>query len=102
MHRRHHLALVRQQQELLRYSVSLREALGQQGQRLKTPLALVDQLRCALHWLARNPVLPLIMLTWLKLNRPQRVLGSLFRLYALSPLMLRAWHWIGSRPRRPS
>lgn len=102
MHRRHHLALARRQQELLQHSASLRDALGQQSQPLKAPLALVDQLRGALHWLGRHPVLPLLMLTWLELNRPKRVRGGLSLLYAVSTLMLRVWPWRASGPHRPS
>lgn len=100
MHRRHHLALARRQQALLRRSASLRDALGQQSLALTAPLARADQLRLGMQWLGRNPVLPLLVLAWLGLRRPWRALRRLPRLYALSQLTLRAWHWIGSRSPR--
>jgi hypothetical protein len=97
MHRRHHLALARRQQALLRRSASLRDALGQQSQALTAPLARVDQLRLGMQWLGRHRILPLLVLAWLGLRRPLRVLRRLPRLYTLSQLALRAWRWISRR-----
>lgn len=100
MHHRHHRVLARRQEQLLQRSAGLRVALGHQSQALKPPLALADQLRSVMHWLVRHPILPMVVMGLLKLNRPRRVLGSLPRLFALSQIMLRVWHWFGKRTTR--
>jgi hypothetical protein len=100
MHRRHHRVLARRQEQLLQRSARLRVALAHQSQALKSPLALADQLRSVVHWLGRHPILPLVVLTLLKLKGPRRMLSSLPRLFALSQLMLRIWHWLGKRTPR--
>jgi hypothetical protein len=102
MHRQHHRALARRHEQLLLRCASLRVALAHQSQTLKSPLALADQLRSVVHWLGRHPLLPLVVLTVLKLRQPRRMLGRLPRLFAISQLLLRVWHWLGKRTPRPT
>lgn len=96
MHRSQRESLARRQQQLLRRSAELRVALAHQAQALRSPLALVDQLRAGIHWLRQHPVLPLAALALLALRRPPRLLRWLPRVVGGWQLLLRVRHWLGS------
>lgn len=102
MHRRQRDALARKQQQLLLRSAELRIRLSYQAQALRSPLALIDQLRAGLHWLGQHPVWPMAALTVLTLWRPRRLFGWLPGLLGSSLLLRRLRHWFGgSSPPKP-
>jgi hypothetical protein len=66
---------------LLARSAQLRAELGAQSTVLRTPLAVVDQVRAGVHWLRRHPEWPLGALAVLVLLRPRRVVRWSARLF---------------------
>ncbi len=101
MHRRRNHALILEQQQLVLRNAELRATLAHQSQALKPPLALADRLRSGLLWLDQYSIGRMIALALLALNRPRRTMRGLSRLFVVSQLLLRTWHWIGGiRARR--
>lgn len=66
--------LLLRRQRLLARSAQLRVEFAQQADALRRPLAIVDQARQVLNWLAANPGWPLAGALLLVLWRPRRAL----------------------------
>jgi hypothetical protein len=87
-------------ERLLARSAQLRLELGAQSAVLRTPLAVVDQVRAGSHWLRQHPAWPLGALAVLVLLRPGRALRWSSRLLWGWQLWRRARptvQWLGSR-----
>ena len=90
--------IILRQQRLLVRSAQLRLNLADQALIFKKPLAVVDQVQVGLHWVYRNPLLPLGALLILVVVRPRRAIRCGGRAWAAWKTFKRARNWIAKLP----
>lgn len=87
-------------ERLLMRSQTLRRQIAADAQVFKPPLALVDQLRDGLRWLARNPEWPAGVLVFLLVARPAVALRWGMRAWSGWQLWRRARRFMAMTPVR--